>query len=241
MSTLASVFGYGLLSARAAASVAGRFYYATDTSIMYRDNGSTWDSLAVGAGSVATDTIWDAAGDLVQGTGADTAAKLSAGLTGKVLQAAGAAAAVAWKYPPGYEMAYVEFTGVVTVTAGTVEATAVSVASAGSVAFDGSTIVMIEFYAPNYQNPNTTDNLRFWLYDGASSIGEIGRTTNPAAAAAAEGGPVYLLRRMTPSNASHTYAIKASATNTASVSAGAGGASTYMPGFIRITKVSGGA
>lgn len=97
MSTLASVFGYGLLSARAAASVAGRFYYATDTSLMYRDNGSTWDTLAVGAGSVATDTIWDAAGDLVQGTGANTAAKLSVGSAGYGLQVVSGSAA--WVAP----------------------------------------------------------------------------------------------------------------------------------------------
>jgi hypothetical protein len=40
----------------------------------------------VGSGNtVATDTIWDAAGDLVQGTGADTAAKLTKGAAGTVL------------------------------------------------------------------------------------------------------------------------------------------------------------
>lgn len=202
-------------------------------------SGTTINAAGGGAAAIATDTIWDAAGDMVIGTGADSAGRVAIGAASKVWQSDGSTAA--WKYPPGYEMAYVEFTSVVTVTAGTVEATAVSVVSGGSVAFDGSTIVLIHFYAPNYQNPNTTDNLRFWLYDGSSSIGEIGRTTNPAAAAAAEGGPVVLERRMTPSNASHTYSIRASATNTASVSAGAGGASTYMPGFIRITKVSGGA
>lgn len=50
-------------------------------------------------GSVATDTIWDAAGDLVQGTGANTAAKLSAGTAGKVLTSNGAAAALTWETP----------------------------------------------------------------------------------------------------------------------------------------------
>lgn len=37
-----------------------------------------------GSGSVAADTIWDAKGDLAVGTGADTAAKLSAGSNGQV-------------------------------------------------------------------------------------------------------------------------------------------------------------
>ena len=51
------------------------------------------------AGAVATDAIWDAAGDLVQGTGANTAAKLSAGTAGKVLTSNGAAAALTWETP----------------------------------------------------------------------------------------------------------------------------------------------
>jgi len=47
-------------------------------------------------GNVATDVIWDAAGDLIQGTGANTGAKLSAGTAGKLLRAAGAGVAVDW-------------------------------------------------------------------------------------------------------------------------------------------------
>lgn len=53
---------------------------------------------SAGSGSVATDTIWDAAGDLAVGTGADTAAKLSAGSTsGHVLTSNGAGAAPSWQ------------------------------------------------------------------------------------------------------------------------------------------------
>jgi hypothetical protein len=52
---------------------------------------------AATATSVATDTLWDAAGDLVQGTGANTSAKLSAGATaGMYLRSAGPAAANVW-------------------------------------------------------------------------------------------------------------------------------------------------
>jgi len=39
------------------------------------------------AGSIATDTIWDAKGDLVGGTGADTSARLAVGTNGQVLTA----------------------------------------------------------------------------------------------------------------------------------------------------------
>jgi hypothetical protein len=50
-------------------------------------------------GSVATDAIWDAAGDLAVGSGANTAARLAIGASnGMVLQRA--SGALAWGYPP---------------------------------------------------------------------------------------------------------------------------------------------
>lgn len=53
---------------------------------------------AGGSGDVATDVIWDAAGDLAVGTGANTAAKLSAGATsGHVLTSNGSGAAPSWQ------------------------------------------------------------------------------------------------------------------------------------------------
>lgn len=45
---LSDAIGYGLASARTAASVAGRLYYATDTTVLSRDNGTSWDVLSVG-------------------------------------------------------------------------------------------------------------------------------------------------------------------------------------------------
>lgn len=50
-----------------------------------------------GGGDVATDTIWDAAGDLAVGSGADTAARLAKGADGTVLSVV--AGAVAWAAP----------------------------------------------------------------------------------------------------------------------------------------------
>ncbi|MEQ1861885.1 MAG: hypothetical protein ABMA13_18355 [Chthoniobacteraceae bacterium] len=47
-------------------------------------------------GAMATDAIWDAAGDLVQGTGANTAARLALGTAGQVLKVNGGATAVEW-------------------------------------------------------------------------------------------------------------------------------------------------
>ena len=67
---------------------------------------STGTATLVGGGGgianpLATDSLWDAAGDLVQGTGANTSAKLSAGTAGKVLTSNGAAAALTWETPSG--------------------------------------------------------------------------------------------------------------------------------------------
>lgn len=57
----------------------GVLYWNTNSNVLYcNNNGSTgWTAIGTGSGAVATDTIWDAAGDLAVGTGADTAAKLT--------------------------------------------------------------------------------------------------------------------------------------------------------------------
>ena len=49
---------------------------------------------------------------------------------------------------------------------------------------------------------------------------------------------VHAFRRLTPSNASHTYSIRGFVTSgTGVAAAGAGGSTALMPAFIRITKV----
>ena len=137
----------------------------------------------------------------------------------------------------GSELDYVQFTSPVAPTA-TSEATADVVVTGSSVAYDGSTIVVVEFFSP-WARPQASAgaDLSFWLYDGSSSIGRMGLTrcnvngTN-------WWNPIHLSRRITPSNASHTYSIRASvSTGTASIQAGAGGSGAEMPGFIRISEV----
>lgn len=51
MSWLDQVIGYGTHAARPAAGSAGRLYYETDTATLFRDNGTTWDSLTLGSGA----------------------------------------------------------------------------------------------------------------------------------------------------------------------------------------------
>lgn len=57
---------------------------------------AVWHQLNGGSGSVATDAIFDAAGDLVQGTGSNTSARLAIGTAAQVLQVNSGATAVEW-------------------------------------------------------------------------------------------------------------------------------------------------
>lgn len=140
---------------------------------------------------------------------------------------------------PGYEYDYAQITSPVSVTA-TAEASANTVVSGASVAYDGATVVLIEFWAP-WWNPDTTSAGNFialYLYDGSTSLGRIGLRFNQVAAVNNH-GPVSAARRLTPSNASHTYSIRAIVSaGTGTVQAGAAGSGNDNPAFIRITKVA---
>lgn len=62
----------------------------------------TWvEATAGGGGSVATDAIWDAAGDLAVGTGANTAAKLAMGSALQVLRVNAGATTLEWAAASG--------------------------------------------------------------------------------------------------------------------------------------------
>lgn len=73
-----------------------RIYPKTDHKFYWEDSGGTETEIGGGGGDVATDTIWDAAGDLVQGTGADTAARLAVGTDYQTLRVNSGATAVEW-------------------------------------------------------------------------------------------------------------------------------------------------
>lgn len=77
----------GLVPAPAAGDAAAQKFLKAD---------GTW-AVASGGGSVATDAIWDAKGDLAVGTGANTASRLAVGTNGYVLTADSAeATGVKW-------------------------------------------------------------------------------------------------------------------------------------------------
>ncbi len=89
----------GDLIAATAANTPARLAVGTNGYVLTADSaeaaGVKW-AAASGGGDVATDAIWDAAGDLVQGTGANTAARLPIGTAGQFLKVNAGATAVEW-------------------------------------------------------------------------------------------------------------------------------------------------
>lgn len=90
-------FNEGAAPATPAASKT-RIYAKADGLLYSKDDAGTETLVSGGAGggSVATDAIWDAAGDLAVGTGANTAARLAIGTTRKALTSNGTTAT--WAY-----------------------------------------------------------------------------------------------------------------------------------------------
>lgn len=240
MPGVTTAYQNGVHGSRPAASSGCILYACSTHSLIYRSDGSAWATwMTIGSTSttVASDTIWTAAGQLALSTGSAAASALSIGAAGKVLQSNGTTAS--WVYPPGYEFDYAQLTTNVNVSA-TAEASATTILTGNAVTYDGSQIILIEFFAPNSSYAEN-DNSRFWLYDGSSSIGEIRRTTEVPASHTIQDS-VYIARRLTPSNASHTYGIRGTTGGAGfSVTGGSGGSGNYVPAFLRITKVSGGA
>ncbi len=239
MPGVTTAYQNGIHSARPAAGSGCILYACSTHSLIYRSDGTTWTTwMTIGTTttSVATDPIWDAAGDLVQGTGADTGAKLSAGTLGQFLMSGGAAAANSWA---SHQLDYVESTTADTAVTATTEAGATTIVTGNAVAYDGSTPVLIEFYAPMILLPSVAgDDFTIVLYDGGSSIGKLSVALTPANSLGYPGA-LNVSRRLTPSNASHTYSIRAyGSRNDGHIYAGAGGSGNRMPLYIRITRAA---
>lgn len=133
---------------------------------------------------------------------------------------------------PGFEIGYTQFTSPVTVSSSN-EASPTAVVSAGSLTFDGTT-VLIEFFAIRVDVVAGGDCL-FNLWGDGADLGRIGQT---GGSATTDFSSVHCARRLTPSAASHTYQIQARQSGgNATVQVGPGGVANFLPGFIRITKV----
>lgn len=226
--------------AAASTPAAGRVAtYSKADGLMYsKDDAGVETLMSAGvSGSVATDAIWDAAGDLAVGTGANTAARLAIGATnGMVLQRV--SGAVAWAFPPGHEWDYKQITAPVAIT-GTTQGAADTVITSNSFTPDGSP-VMVHIFAPYaVPDPNVAGrDMSIMVLDsvGSTVLGNFHYVQNQVASQSFYHAPSLWLR-YTPSAASRTLTVKAfvSAGN-GSVGANTGGAAV-IAAFVRITKV----
>lgn len=131
---------------------------------------------------------------------------------------------------PGATLAYVQFTAPVSITA-TSEGGAQTVASAGTIVFDGS-LVDIEFYCPEVTHSVPGTNVYLVLFDVGTPLGTAAKFGPPT-----NGDAVHGSRRFAPPAGAHTYKWNAlTDVGTATFSAGAGGPTTLFPGYIKITK-----
>jgi hypothetical protein len=192
-----------------------RIYIRTSDHKLVTVNSSGTVTAVGGSGSgVATDAIWTTSGKVAVATGTATATE---------------------QWPPGHEFDYVSKTSDTSVTA-TTEATANTVITGNAVTYDGSTVIIIELFSADVEaDPTAGRFMQVWLYDGSTSLGTYILVMS---AAANDRKPLSFKWRLTPSNASHTYSVRASVNaGTGQFRAGAGGAAASSPLWMRIIKV----
>jgi hypothetical protein len=166
--------------------------------LLYLVSDSGVKTLVGGAGianPLATDSLWDAAGDLVQGSGANTAAKLSAGTAGKVLTSNGAAAALTWETPSG------------SVTARAARSSRTTNQAISTATWTGVQMNVTDDYDSNSIHDTTTNNTRFVL--NATGIWSV---TLRAQFAGNGTGDRYLAVYLNGAQYGHPYRVPGNAT-----------------------------
>jgi hypothetical protein len=160
---------------------------ASGTSIAYVKADGLWYSKddagtetlmsgGAGGGSVATDAIWDAAGDLAVGTGANTAARLAIGTNTHVLTSNGTTAT--WAAPAGGNpmLAYVANTaGDQSITSATLAALPTNIQVAFTAPASGNVLVRLSATAGA---TNTNSAYQSWAIreGGSTLIGAVGES-----------------------------------------------------------------
>lgn len=133
-----------------------------------------------------------------------------------------------------HEVAYVEFTSPVTANS-VIETNPQFVVTSGTVTYS-AVPTLIEFFCPGLALGGSSNTHGLSLWDSGSDLGRLLDGTIVSSAAGVY--PAFFTRRLTPSAASHVYRIgiwSNSATNFIA-EAGAGGASTKLPGYIRVLQ-----
>lgn len=140
----------------------------------------------------------------------------------------------------GTEIGYDQITSNVAVSA-TSEASGTLVVQGSAYTFDGSPVI-VEFFAPAADvGAAAGAGLILNLFEGSTHLARIIDYRHGSSDSASSNLPLTGRHRFTPSAASHTYkitGIRVGSTN-ANVYAGtgSGGAGTYMPTYLRFTKV----
>lgn len=173
-------------------------------------------------------------GDVIYSSdGSGTPARRAIGSNSTVLGAVGSTPN--YMTPPGFEFDYVERHSTASITA-TSEGAADTFITGNAVTYDGSTSIIVEFFAAAVTPDSGAAGrqLNVYLYDG-SSIGRLSVNTTPAASSSQRA--VLVRRKLTPSAGAHTYSIRAAVNSgTGTISAAAGGSGQLMPAYLRITK-----
>lgn len=155
--------------------------------------------------------------------------------TGNVVTSAGAGAIAA--KPPGFEIGYDQITSTVNI-ASTTEGSPTTIISGTAHTYE-AVPYLFTFSAPQVVLPSTlSGSVTCLLIQDGTSIGRLFNVNNIVAGVqqVLAGSWPY---RFTPSAGSHTYGIAmyaSSTTGTPSVTAQGGGASTYIPASLRVTK-----
>lgn len=132
----------------------------------------------------------------------------------------------------GYEFSYDQITASVNVT-GTTEGTATTIVSSTRTVFDGAP-VLVEFFSSHVRQDGGLSAFYLMLFEGATVLGYLGGQDSGADVRRS----VCLKYRFTPSQGDHAYTVKGTTgAGTALVDAGVGGTGTYLPAYLRITKV----
>lgn len=137
----------------------------------------------------------------------------------------------------GQELAYAERTSNVTINS-VAEGSATTIVTAGAVTVDGSTPLIVEFFAPSiaYGGSGITSGINLWM-DGVDQGRLFDGSVVGSVSANYPLGTVT--RRITPSAGSRTFSVRGwcGATNLV-VQGGTGGAGQPLPMFIRVTRAA---